>query len=107
MESTKKISRKKFLQLCGTVVAGGAILGISGVLLRRNLAEEETTWYASECPFPNEKSCSNCNLRHNCTFVRPPTEETSEETIFERGVCPFPGVPCSTCELRDNCPARM
>jgi|GEM_PF-5407253 len=108
MNSTKEISRRKFVKLFGSVVAGGTILGVSGVLLHQNLASEETTWHAGECPFPNEKSCSSCNLRHNCTIVRPPTEEIpTEETTFERGVCPFPGMPCSTCELRENCPARM
>lgn len=40
MESEKgnadKISRKKFLSLFGTVVAGGSIVGVSGVLLHKN-----------------------------------------------------------------------
>ena len=32
----KKISRKKFLQICRTVIAGGSILGVSGFILRKN-----------------------------------------------------------------------
>ncbi|MDR1380402.1 MAG: hypothetical protein LBJ47_02875 [Tannerella sp.] len=31
----KNISRKKFLNVCGSIVAGGAIAGVSGVLLNR------------------------------------------------------------------------
>jgi hypothetical protein len=34
-EAKKKISRKKFLQVCGSVVAGGSLIGLSGVLLRQ------------------------------------------------------------------------
>ncbi|MDH6358476.1 hypothetical protein [Parabacteroides sp. PF5-9] len=34
-ENTQKISRKRFLQVCGSVVAGGTILGVSGTLLRK------------------------------------------------------------------------
>lgn len=33
-EQTNKISRKNFLQTCGSIVAGGSILGISGVLIK-------------------------------------------------------------------------
>ena len=33
-ENTTKISRKKFLKICGSVIAGGSILGISSLLLR-------------------------------------------------------------------------
>jgi hypothetical protein len=32
----KKITRKKFLQICRTVVSGGSILGVSGFILRKN-----------------------------------------------------------------------
>ncbi|KAA6348249.1 hypothetical protein EZS27_004317 [termite gut metagenome] len=32
----KEISRKKFLRVCGTIVAGGALAGVSGVLIDRN-----------------------------------------------------------------------
>ena len=98
MESNKKTSRRKFLQLCGTVVAGGTIVGLSSVLLQRNLASEKVTWQGGECPFPNA-SCSACNLRQNCLVV-------NRERSVQRGECPFPGIPCSACELRNNCPAR-
>ncbi|MDL2265491.1 hypothetical protein LJC57_05450 [Parabacteroides sp. OttesenSCG-928-G07] len=33
-ENSKKISRKKFLHVCGSVIAGGSILGVSGVLIK-------------------------------------------------------------------------
>ncbi|KAA6313519.1 hypothetical protein EZS27_035718, partial [termite gut metagenome] len=32
----KEISRKNFLRLCGTLVSGGAVAGVSGVLIDRN-----------------------------------------------------------------------
>ena len=32
----KRISRKRFLQICRTAIAGGSILGISGFILRKN-----------------------------------------------------------------------
>ncbi|MDR0699562.1 MAG: hypothetical protein LBG28_10160 [Tannerella sp.] len=32
----KEISRKKFLRVCGSIVAGGAVAGVSGVLVNRN-----------------------------------------------------------------------
>jgi hypothetical protein len=32
----KEISRKKFLRVCGSIVAGGAVAGVSGVLVDRN-----------------------------------------------------------------------
>ena len=35
-DNDRKISRKKFLQICRTVVAGGSILGVSGFILRKN-----------------------------------------------------------------------
>ncbi len=34
-ENKERISRKRFLQICGSVIAGGSILGVSGVLLRK------------------------------------------------------------------------
>ncbi len=34
-EHKQKISRKRFFQLCGTLLAGGSILGMTGVLLHR------------------------------------------------------------------------
>jgi hypothetical protein len=33
----KEISRKKFLRVCGSIVAGGAIAGVSGALVNRSL----------------------------------------------------------------------
>ena len=37
--SKNKISRKKFLKILSSIVAGGSILGVSGVLLRKRLAD--------------------------------------------------------------------
>ena len=40
----KRISRKKFLRTCGSIVAGGAILGVSGVLMKDKwMSQEEAT----------------------------------------------------------------
>ena len=36
-ERKNKISRKKFLQICSSVLAGGSILGVSGILFRKRL----------------------------------------------------------------------
>ena len=45
MESNKdnkqNISRKKFLQTCGSLIAGGSILGVSGVLLHKKFVSSE------------------------------------------------------------------
>ncbi len=38
MNKKQKISRKKFLRICGSFIAGGSIAGISGVLLSRRFA---------------------------------------------------------------------
>ena len=35
-ENTTNISRKKFLRICGSVIAGGSIIGVSGTLLHKN-----------------------------------------------------------------------
>jgi len=35
-ESANKISRKKFLSVCGSMIAGGSVIGASGALLRKN-----------------------------------------------------------------------
>ena len=36
----KRISRKKFLRTCGSVVAGGAVLGVSAVLMRDRVGQQ-------------------------------------------------------------------
>ena len=36
-----KISRKRFLQICKSIIAGGSILGVSGVLLRRSFIRQQ------------------------------------------------------------------
>ena len=40
-DNKHKISRKKFLQTCGSVLAGGSILAVSGVLLQKIFARPE------------------------------------------------------------------
>ena len=37
----KRISRKKFLRTCGSIVAGGAVLGVSAVLMKDNEAKQK------------------------------------------------------------------
>jgi hypothetical protein len=34
----KDISRKKFLRVCGSIVAGGAVAGVSGLMVNRNMS---------------------------------------------------------------------
>ena len=45
MESNKimetRISRKSFLHVCGSVIAGGSILGVTGNLLWKDVYEAE------------------------------------------------------------------
>ena len=42
MEQNKpKISRKKFLEICGSAIAGGSIIGVSAFLVHRNLTSPE------------------------------------------------------------------
>ncbi|MDR1730393.1 MAG: hypothetical protein LBR52_07010 [Prevotellaceae bacterium] len=38
-----KISRRKFLQLCGSILAGGTIAGLSGILLHKRFAVPDET----------------------------------------------------------------
>lgn len=46
-DKKKKISRKKFLQLCGSFIAGGSIVGVSGVLLSKRFAIPATNLRAN------------------------------------------------------------
>jgi hypothetical protein len=52
MESNKNnkhdISRKKFLQICGSVLAGGSILGVGGALLHKNVIPSENNLIPKE-----------------------------------------------------------
>ncbi|MDR0333328.1 MAG: hypothetical protein LBI15_07655 [Dysgonamonadaceae bacterium] len=59
----KNISRKQFFKTCGSLLAGGSIVALSGVLLHRNLTADET-----DCPFPNETACSSCKA--NCPLTK-------------------------------------
>ena len=43
-----KISRKKFLQICQTVIAGGSILGVSGFILRKNYLLQKSSHVNSQ-----------------------------------------------------------
>lgn len=40
-ENKQKISRKKFLRICGSVLAGGSILGLSGVMIHKRFVLPE------------------------------------------------------------------
>ena len=62
MEKKQKISRRNFLQKCGSVVAGGSIAGLSGILLHRNLTADESQ-KVDACISPRT-SCSDCEV--NC-----------------------------------------
>ena len=42
-ESTHHVSRKKFLGVFGSVIAGGSIVGVSGALLRKNSSAQKNT----------------------------------------------------------------
>jgi hypothetical protein len=48
----QNISRKKFLQSFGTVIAGSAIAGASGVIIKNNLQKDELTLAANRGPSP-------------------------------------------------------
>ena len=56
------LSRKKFLRMCGTIAAGSAVAGVSGISLARRLFQEEaeSSWWQidpSKCMF-----CGRCEL---------------------------------------------
>ncbi len=63
----QKISREKFLQISGSVIAGGAILAASGYLLRnRNKQLKNCT---SKQLKPECSTCNvNCPLREGVTI---------------------------------------
>ncbi len=46
-EHTRKISRKRFFQLCGSLIAGGSILGTTGVLLHKMYRASGTSFVGS------------------------------------------------------------
>ena len=43
MDQKQNISRRKFLQICGSFVAGGSILGVTGVLMQKRFVTPENT----------------------------------------------------------------
>jgi anaerobic selenocysteine-containing dehydrogenase len=57
-DKKQKTSRRNFLQKCGSVLAGTAIVGVSGILIHRNLTAEESQKQTT-CISPNT-SCSAC-----------------------------------------------
>ena len=59
MDNKQNISRRKFLQTCGSFIAGGSILGVTCVLLHKRFGQEAPTeqTYCSVCKI-------NCSLRY-------------------------------------------
>lgn len=53
--SNKNISRKKFLRSFGAVLAGGAVVGVSGVVIKNNLQKEELAVDANQVKSPVNK----------------------------------------------------
>ena len=53
----KYISRRKFIQKCGAFVAGGALLGVAGVLAKRGADKNATVFWQID---PNK--CTQCGL---------------------------------------------
>jgi electron transport complex protein RnfB len=53
----RQISRRRFIQKCGAVVAGGTLLGIAGVLAKRGVGEKPTIFWQID---PNK--CVQCGL---------------------------------------------
>ena len=49
-EDSTNISRKKFLRICGSVIAGGAIVGVSGKLLYNKYGNQEVERKAQAVP---------------------------------------------------------
>jgi hypothetical protein len=69
-------SRRTFLRTCGTLIAGGSVLGVAGVLTGRALSQEpESFWQLdpSKCTFlafdsqlSTKPSCTGC--RFDCSL---------------------------------------
>ena len=62
-QAKKEMSRKRFLQICGSVIAGGSILAVSGVALRNRLAVPEGS--------SDEKTGRNTGNQQKDTFTSP------------------------------------
>ena len=59
MQVNKKISREKFLRICGSVLAGGSIVAVSTLLIRRMYAAKQHPKILCNSRFPD---CSGCLL---------------------------------------------
>jgi electron transport complex protein RnfB len=58
INKTDPVSRKKFLHLCGTIVAGTAIASLSGMVFKRTVAQEASGFWQidpAKCAF-----CGRC-----------------------------------------------
>lgn len=68
MENKLTISRKKFLRICSTLIAGSSIIGISGIVLRKRYIRQSKTEPCQSYPAgisDAEKACDKCNVS-NC-----------------------------------------
>jgi len=66
MLSNKNITRKKFLYTCGSVLAGGSIVGISAVLLCRMYAKKDQQTFLCNRTEAKFSGCSGCAF--DCQF---------------------------------------
>ena len=57
---SSQITRKNFLQTCGSIIAGGTIAGISAILISRMLNKKEQMLYTCDKNVINQHDCSCC-----------------------------------------------
>ena len=60
MLSNKNITRKKFLHICGSVLAGGSIAGVSTVLIHRMYAKKDQQTLLCDRSEVKLTDCSGC-----------------------------------------------
>ena len=77
-QETNKISRKKFLKTCGSIVAGGSILGVSGVLLGERLVNNRSGIKAAENSTNLRKDSFTSPYKLTSTFDVPDNIEAFE-----------------------------
>ncbi|MFV0346415.1 MAG: hypothetical protein ACK5IQ_09260 [Bacteroidales bacterium] len=62
MNTNEKISRKKFMQMCGSGVAGAGILVITGILLRRMYGAKNDNCTRDDIQSAANLKCSKCKI---------------------------------------------
>lgn len=67
-DKKQNISRKKFLRLCGSFIAGGSILGLTGILLQKTSLLRTSITRQEACSDEAKRSNDACNICHvkNC-----------------------------------------